>query len=78
MRMRHPGPAACAMRNNPAPTTTGPTARTTRSPAGARRSTVMAVPRQASPIVTAALAAKSGAETPNGPCWEVRSEACPS
>jgi hypothetical protein len=41
MRMRHPSPAARAIRNNPAPTTT-PMARATRSPAGARRSTVMA------------------------------------
>ena len=40
--MRHPSPAARAIRNNPAPTTTAPMARATRSPAGARRSTVMA------------------------------------
>jgi penicillin-binding protein 1A len=33
---------ARAIRNNPAPTTTAPMARATRSPAGARRSTVMA------------------------------------
>ena len=44
MRMRHPSPAARAIRNNPAPTTTTPMARATRSPAGARRSTVMAAP----------------------------------
>ena len=42
--MRHPSPAARAIRNNPAPTTTAPMARATRSPAGARRSTVMAAP----------------------------------
>jgi hypothetical protein len=35
-------PAARAIRNNPAPTTTAATARATRSPAGARCSTVMA------------------------------------
>jgi len=35
-------PAARAIRNNPAPTTMAPVARATRSPAGARRSTVMA------------------------------------
>src|SRR5271157_5462507 len=40
--MRHPSPAARAIRNNPAPTTTAPMARATRSLAGARRSTVMA------------------------------------
>src|SRR5216683_2261196 len=42
MRMRHPSPAASAIRNDPAPTTTAPMARATRSPAGARRSTVIA------------------------------------
>ena len=42
MRMRHPSPAARAIRNNSAATVTAPTARATRSPAGARRSTVMA------------------------------------
>jgi hypothetical protein len=42
MPMRHPSPAARPIRNNPAPTTTAPMARATRSPAGARRSTVMA------------------------------------
>jgi hypothetical protein len=42
MRMRHPSLVASAIRNNPAPTTTAPMARATRSPAGARRSTVMA------------------------------------
>jgi hypothetical protein len=42
MRMRHPSPAARAIRNSPAPPTTAPMARATRSPAGARRSTVMA------------------------------------
>src|SRR6266436_990349 len=42
MRMRHPSPAARAIRNNPAAMTTAPVARATRSPAGARRSTVMA------------------------------------
>ena len=42
MRMRHPSSAARAIRNNPAPTRTAPMARATRSPAGARRSTVMA------------------------------------
>ena len=50
--MRHPSPAACAIRNNPAPTTTAPMARATRSPAGARRSTVMAA-------VTMAIARRS-------------------
>jgi hypothetical protein len=35
-----------------------------------------AAARQPSPIVTAALAAKSCAETPNRACREVRSEAC--
>ena len=39
---RHPSPAARAIKNKPAPTTTAPMARATRSPAGARRSTVMA------------------------------------
>src|SRR5712691_9339706 len=52
MRMRHPSPAARAIRNNPAPTTTAPMARATRSPAGARRSTVMAA-------ATTAIARKS-------------------
>jgi hypothetical protein len=42
MRMRHPSPAARAIKNKPATTTTAPVARATRSPAGARRSTVMA------------------------------------
>jgi hypothetical protein len=42
--MRHPSPPTRAIKNNPAPTTTAPVARATRSPAGARRSTVMAVP----------------------------------
>jgi hypothetical protein len=50
--MRHPSPAARAIRNNPAPTTTAPMARATRSPAGARRSTVMAA-------VTTAIARRS-------------------
>jgi hypothetical protein len=50
--MRHPSPAARAIRNNPAPTTTAPMARATRSPAGARRSTVMAA-------VTTAIACRS-------------------
>jgi hypothetical protein len=39
---RHPSPAARAIRNNPVPRTMAPMARATRSPAGARRSTVMA------------------------------------
>src|SRR5713101_4042159 len=52
MRMRHPSPAARAIRNNPAPTTTAPMARATRSPAGARRSTVM-------PAATTAMARRS-------------------
>ncbi len=47
MRMRHPSPAARAIRNNPDPTTAAPMARATRSPAGARRSTVMAAPTTA-------------------------------
>src|SRR5690348_12371818 len=38
--MRHPSPAARAIRNSPAPRTAAPMARATRSPAGARRSTV--------------------------------------
>ena len=42
MRMRHPSPAARAIRTNPAPTTMAPVARATSSPAGARRSMVMA------------------------------------
>jgi len=50
--MRHPSPAARAIRNNPAPTATAPVARATRSPAGARRSTVMAA-------VTTAIARRS-------------------
>ena len=50
--MRHPSPAARAIRNNPAATTTAPMARATRSPAGARRSTVMAA-------VTTAIARRS-------------------
>jgi len=50
--MRHPSPAARAIRNNPATTTTAPVARATRSPAGARRSTVMAA-------VTTAIARRS-------------------
>jgi hypothetical protein len=40
--MRHPSPAARAIKNKPTPTTTAPMARATRSPAGARCSTVMA------------------------------------
>ena len=48
----HPSPAARAIRTNPAPTTTAPTARATRSPAGARRSPVMAA-------VTTAIARRS-------------------
>ena len=40
--MRLPSPAARAIRNNPAPTTTAPMARATRSQGGARRSRVMA------------------------------------
>jgi hypothetical protein len=40
-KVRHPSPAARAIRNNPAPTTTAPLARATRSPAGARRSLVI-------------------------------------
>src|SRR5213595_819162 len=40
--VRHPSPAARAIRNNPAPRATAPVARATRSPAGTRRSTVMA------------------------------------
>jgi hypothetical protein len=51
-RMRHPSPAARAIRNNPAPTTTAPMARAMCSPAGARRSTVMAA-------VTTAIARRS-------------------
>jgi hypothetical protein len=47
--MRYP---SCAIRNNPAPMTTAPMARATRSPAGARRSTVMAA-------VTTAIARRS-------------------
>jgi hypothetical protein len=50
--MRHPSPADRAIRNNPAPTTRAPIARATRSPAGARRSTVMAA-------VTTAIARRS-------------------
>jgi hypothetical protein len=50
--MRHPSPAACATRNSPAPTMTAPMARATRSPAGARRSAVMAA-------VTAAITRRS-------------------
>jgi hypothetical protein len=42
LRIDHPSPAARAIRNNPAPTTTAPIARAVRSSAGARRSTVMA------------------------------------
>jgi hypothetical protein len=42
MQMPHPSPAARAIRDNPATTTTAPMARATRSPAGARRSTVVA------------------------------------
>jgi hypothetical protein len=38
----HPSPLARAIRNNPAPRARAPVARATRSPAGARRSTVMA------------------------------------
>src|SRR6266480_4700258 len=38
----HPSPAARTIRNNPAPRATAAVARATRSPAGARRSTVMA------------------------------------
>src|ERR1039458_7145662 len=38
----HTIPAARAIRNNPATTTTAPMARATRSPAGARRSALMA------------------------------------
>jgi len=45
--MRHASPAARAIRTNPVPTTTVPVARATRSPAGARRSTVMAAPKRA-------------------------------
>ena len=45
-------PAACAIRNNPAPMATTPMARATRSPAGARRSAVMAA-------VTTAIARRS-------------------
>ena len=40
--MRYPITAARAIRNNPAATMTAPIARATRSPLGARRSTVMA------------------------------------
>jgi hypothetical protein len=39
--MRHPSPAARAIMNNPTPTTTTPLARAKRSPAGAKRSTMM-------------------------------------
>jgi hypothetical protein len=39
---RQPSPAACAIKNSPAPMMTAPIARATRSPAGARRSMVMA------------------------------------
>src|SRR5262249_29294593 len=49
---RHASPAARAIRSNPDPTMTAPIARATRSPAGARRSTVMAV-------VTRAIARRS-------------------
>jgi hypothetical protein len=42
VRMPHASPAARAISQNPAPTTTAPMARATRSPAGARRSTVIA------------------------------------
>jgi hypothetical protein len=42
MRMRHPRLAAPAIRNKTAATATAPVDRATRSPAGARRSTVMA------------------------------------
>jgi hypothetical protein len=42
MPIGHPSPAARAIRNIPVPTTTAPVARATRSPAGARVSTVMA------------------------------------
>jgi hypothetical protein len=40
--IRQPSPAACAIKYNPAAATTAPMARATRSPAGARRSTVPA------------------------------------
>jgi len=39
---RHPSPTARAIRNTPAPLTTAPMTRATRSPDGARRSAVMA------------------------------------
>ena len=42
MRASHPTPAARAIRTSPVPTTPAPMARATRSPAGARRSAVMA------------------------------------
>src|SRR5437667_10056190 len=41
-KYRHPSPAARAISNDPAPRATAPVARATRSPDGARRSTVMA------------------------------------
>jgi hypothetical protein len=41
-KSRQPSPVARTIRSNPATTTTAPMARATRSPAGARRSTVMA------------------------------------
>jgi hypothetical protein len=45
--MRDPNPAARAIVNNPAPTTTALRARSTAQQAGARRSTVMATPASA-------------------------------
>lgn len=46
---RHPSAPALAIRNNPAPMTTAPMTRATRSPSGARRSTVMAAVTTAIP-----------------------------
>jgi hypothetical protein len=50
--VRHPSPAARAIRHSPAPMAAAPMARATRSPAGARRSMVMAA-------VTAAITRRS-------------------